>query len=1048
MKDFTLIANSGIHLLSFEFIIDFNDSKKILFYETEDLVNNKCSLELAYQLPQCRKVYYLSDMIERGLMNEDHATHNTINPEIHIQTDTYLKEIETNDGDISHHPELFFMRADNEKYCKIENLYNHWLPVPFYELSDGLAMDKGPYNWCRIKIIPIGEKKDNKQEVHMLMAFDTHALYPYQDEETGEWENTQVEYPECPIFDDVKNNAPKIFRFCYQLDKWFDYSISNKGWVKEYLRSIVHPDAPDVDQIKVDKVRKNERKYAFLASYIWLLDYIQRVVKELPEVRLIPDRGEESVPVEMVIDIGNSRTAAVLFEMNNTLRQQNDFSQVTLLRLQNFLQPLCPDGRLNRTQESFDMRIAFQTIDFGKNIYNGSTQFIWPSMVRLGQEAQLLTNYTINLAEGKEGYCTYSSPKRYLWDNKAINEEWLCVMKGEDGKHQVPKLPNISKFFERDGQINRKGFGRGGVHYSRKTLMTLAFMEIIAQAKAQINGHEYRYAHDKRDFGRFLDKIVLTCPTGMSKVEQKALHDCLKDAIFVLDSFYQQNDQSYIARKIQIIPDLDAKRNENAQWIFDEATCSQFVYLYGLFREKYRNCSEAFFTKYGKKREGKDSIIIGSLDIGAGTSDVMVCRYDYNEKIPARLKPVPLFWDSFNIAGDDMLHDLIYNVLIQGENGIIEKNLRARGFSEADIHGRIFEFFGRDNTNQDFPDRIIRRDFNLQVLVPIMYEFLRLLSNGEPSRTLHYSEFFKTTEPSIPVIEKFKKIFGMDISEIEWEYNPDILSKYASNSMDAILKPAAHLMCANDCDVIILSGRPTSLEAIQKAFNQYCSVQPNRLIFLNKHHIGEWYPFADKERHCINNSKSIVPMGAMLGYLAANLGGYEGFSLDLSELGAKLTPTTENFVVLDDRMDNTCFITPLQQKGIVTVNSYPMQVYIGTKQYDLALYPIRPFYELTLNMDDIINRIRRKNSNVDLSKSDIQQLADRESQKLFVNSPLKVKIERPNYRDNKEALEIESVQDNAGNDLDRSNFKLSIQSLNDPNGYWLDTGSFSTNIAQ
>lgn len=1042
---FTLIANSGIHLLPFKFTIDFNDDKKILFYEIEDLVDNTCSLQLAYQMPKSKKVFFLADMIECGFMNNDHATHNAINPEEYIET-AHLQEIATIDGDISKHPELFYMRADSEKYSKIEKLYGHWLPVPFYQLSDGNEIEKGPYNWCRIKLIPVGEKKDNKQDVNMLMAFDTQSLYPYQTEE-GEWENVDIEYPECPVFDSDRNNANKNFLFCYQLDKFFDFAISNKGWVRDYIRRIVHPEAQDVDSIVVDKKNKNERKYAFLASYIWLLDYIQRTVTDIPQITLIPDRGQENVPVEMVIDIGNSRTAAVLFELNNTLTERNDFSQVTLLKLQNFLQPLNLDGSLNRSQESFDMRIAFQPIDFGKDIYRRSGQFVWPSMVRLGQEAQLLTNYTINLAEGNQGYCTYSSPKRYLWDNKQCEHEWMCVMKDEDGKHHVPKILGISKFFKDDGSVDFEGFG-SGVHYSRKTLMTLAFMEIIAQAKAQINSHEYRYSHDKRNTGRFLDKIVLTCPTGMSKQEQKALHDCLKDAIFVLDNFYRQNDQSYIARKIEIIPNLDDKRDENPFWIFDEATCSQFVYLYGLFRETYRICSKEFFSLYGKKREGKDSLVVGSLDIGAGTSDIMICRYDYNDKIPARFKPVPLFWDSFNFAGDDMLHALIYNILIQGEHGAIEQNLIKRGMQESDIHGHIYDFFGKDNTGQFYNDRILRRDFNLQVLVPIMYEYLRLLSNGEPQRTLQYCDFFKNTKPSNPVLEKFKNKFGMDLEDIEWDYNPDVLSKYISNSMDDLLKTTSHIMYAYDCDIIILSGRPTSLDAVQQTFNKYCTIESNRLVILNKHHIGEWYPFADKEKHCVNNSKSIVPMGAMLGYLAANQGGYEGFSLDLSELGAKLTPTTENFVVLDDRRDNECFITPQKSSGIVVVSSNPVQVHIGSKQYDLALYPIRPFYELTLNKDAILNKIKSRNSGIELSKADEQQLVDQYIQRLFDHSPFYVKITRDDYKENKEHLVIENVIDETKSELSASDFLLSIQSLNDPNGYWLDTGAFDTNIAK
>jgi hypothetical protein len=46
------------------------------------------------------------------------------------------------------------------------------------------------------------------------------------------------------------------------------------------------------------------------------------------------------------------------------------------------------------------------------------------------------------------------------------------------------------------------------------------------------------------------------------------------------------------------------------------------------------------------------------------------------------------------------------------------------------------------------------------------------------------------------------------------------------------------------------------------------------------------------------------------------------------------------------------------------------------------------------------------------------------------------------YADNKEVLKIEEVADFEGNEIPKTYFELSTQTLTDPSGYWLDTGEF------
>ncbi len=1015
--EYSLIANSGIQLLVCDLSIDLNSRSRQIFHEWFDEEEVQTNLEMVYQLKESEKVVRMADLESCRFLNADGT--------LKVKEDEVLANPNLEilyQGDLEDADDIFALRLNDERHCKLASLLNKWLPLPYFELNSLGNFKKGPYNWVRCKLIPKSITK-TEIEVSVLLAIDTRSIYEEPDD-----------YEECPSFisDSEKEKKFKLNNNAIGL---LDFCSGKNSWVRNYLLNLVH----GVSDIEDVQVKDNEYKYSFLASYLLLVDYIAKQ-EVLPGIRLMRDRDVKQMGVEMIIDIGNSRTAAVLFE-------DGDFTKVKPLRIQNFTHPLTNEGALNRTQESFDMRVAFQKVSFGDNTMSGSSQFVWPSIVRLGTEAEYLTHETVSLAEGDEILSTYSSPKRYLWDYKARPEEWRCVKLSPDGKNEEPIIDGISNYFSDNGAIDKEAFGVG-LHYSRKTLMTFAFMEILSQAQVQINSFEYRDFHGKTSTPRKLDKIILTCPTAMSKNEQYSLHESLKDALYVLNQFNGNIDNTSIPIDVKVVPEL-SKKGDNPQWIFDEATCSQFVYLYGQFSETYLNNSKDFFDIYGRKREDKDgtekeSLVIGSLDIGAGTTDIMICRYEYNEDNPSRLKPIPVFWDSFDYAGDDMMKVLIENVIIQGRNGILEQELSKRGRDEIETRKLLYQFFGGDRSGMSFRDRTMRRDFNLQVCVPVISYFLDLLSKEEVYREISYNEIFADNIPSAAVLECFERHFGFSLKEIRWTYDCKVMSQNIEHTMNDILENVATIMYAHDCDIVILSGRPTSLHPIRDIFLKYFNGEPDRLIILNKHRIGRWYPFADEFGY-LTNSKSVVPVGAMIGYLASNAGGLNNFSLDLLSLGELLKPTTRYFILKDALVQqNKCFLTPESSEGTLTLNSFP--AYIASKQFDYPLYPVRPFYVLDIDEGNILKRVVKSNPDMILSENEKQYLVREYKDKLMSNSPLTFTFEREDFEENPEQVRIASVEGRENTEESVNDFALTIQSLNDPDCYWLDSGAFNINI--
>ena len=111
--------------------------------------------------------------------------------------------------------------------------------------------------------------------------------------------------------------------------------------------------------------------------------------------------------------------------------------------------------------------------------------------------------------------------------------------------------------------------------------------------------------------------------------------------------------------RIEVIPSI-AKLARKAEesidgekdgvWNFDEATACQLVYLYAEVAERYRGRAKEFFELKGHVRpelaaEGytDKAVTVASVDIGAGTTDVMVCTYMCSGNDEGTLTPRPLF---------------------------------------------------------------------------------------------------------------------------------------------------------------------------------------------------------------------------------------------------------------------------------------------------------------------------------------------------------------------------------------------------------------------
>jgi hypothetical protein len=182
----------------------------------------------------------------------------------------------------------------------------------------------------------------------------------------------------------------------------------------------------------------------------------------------------------------------------------------------------------------------------------------------------------------------------------------------------------------------------------------------------------------------------------------------------------------------------------------------QLVYLYGEITQKLGGSVENFLRLIGRERAFAEperkpdpkavpepSIRIASVDVGGGTTDLMITTY-YAEGNRA-LKPVQNFREGFRIAGDDILKGVIERLVLPS----IEAALRAA--RHRDPRGLLLERFGGDRANMAEQEKHLRRQFVARVLEPIA---LSILADAEAASVLDedtrplraFAEFFAPTQ--------------------------------------------------------------------------------------------------------------------------------------------------------------------------------------------------------------------------------------------------------------------------------------------------------------
>ena len=306
-----------------------------------------------------------------------------------------------------------------------------WLPVPFLRFNPPRTFVEGPDNWARVQV----RKLDTPDT-----AGNTHRVTLALDSQIAEHATSAL----SPVENDILNGT----RFALA---WRDSEVESfldQTWIDGWLREAFTQYADGVENRSERDLHQAMRSFEYQAHWLNLLTMLGEQLT-VPEVKFVTHTlSTPAIPVDLILDVGNTHTCGVIIEdhgdANDGLRQTAELQVRSLSEPQFLNEPL------------FTSRLEFSEARFGKQHFSVESgredAFVWPSIVRVGDEARKLAMQRL----GTEGNSGISSPRRYLWDETPVVQDWrFSQMNGKTQREPLATAFPLMNLMNDDGEPNQ-----------------------------------------------------------------------------------------------------------------------------------------------------------------------------------------------------------------------------------------------------------------------------------------------------------------------------------------------------------------------------------------------------------------------------------------------------------------------------------------------------------------------------------------------------------------------------------------------------------------
>lgn len=502
----------------------------------------------------------------------------------------------------------------------------------------------------------------------------------------------------------------------------------------------------------------------------------------------------------------------------------------------------------------------------------------------------------------KDARFTLSSPKRYAWDDEPRGRRggtfWKQIPNDTDEKppDYFDEFKSLIRFFmepsgvdwdidaspTRNEDFLRTPSINAEAEYPRRDAICWFALSILEAAHRQMNSNNYLVKMGRDSLPRRLRSVRVTYPAGWIDEEKQRYLDQWQRAInlFTLTRFENHapihpNDSSRGGSRPQLMNDG-----------MDEAVCSQLPVLFA--DVKALGGPQPWVELYGKN----GGVNVMNVDIGGGTTDIAIIRYGLVnsdvQAIPAKtLKTRLLFRDGYTVAGDTLVKRLIERALLPTWLA----SSAAEQFKELPQARVWIERFFKDPGHAEFSPVDPRASVRLMritrlVFIPLVNRWLQQLgaidSNPERSwESLNIGEMLRREliDPNAlndlnALIDKLVRVKCADsdlwqgpafaVEGVQLHTPIDTINE----SIDGVFKEhfdtLGNLAGRFDCDLVMVSGKPSELPRIRTLIADSFPLLPQRIIHVKNFPAGSWYPFSSFDEGRIADAKTCTVVGAAL----------------------------------------------------------------------------------------------------------------------------------------------------------------------------------------
>jgi hypothetical protein len=353
----------------------------------------------------------------------------------------------------------------------------------------------------------------------------------------------------------------------------------------------------------------------------------------------------------------------------------------------------------------------------------------------------------------------------------------------------------------------------------------------------------------------------------------------------------------------------------------------------------------------------------------------------------------------------------------------------------ADPRALLSRTLGQDQGGQSEPERHQRRLFVSMVLEPVGIAILRAYEAIEGRAT---GEVLRRTVGEIMggdldrsgramrYLERAAEAVGAPafrVADVVITVGTQQVEPVVTAVLGPVLADLCEVVWAYDCDVLLLSGRPSRLRVIGDMVLAKAPVAPHRIVGMHRYRVGEKYPFRDAANR-IDDPKTTAAVGAALCMQAE--GRLRNFMMRTAKLSMR---STARYI---GKMDNN---GQIREENVVLRNldldgpptqdvafkiAFQTVTQLGFRQLPIARWTATPLYLMEFaNPDDahrmdlpLIVTVARREIDPDAAESEMQR----------------------------ETFMVDEVVDASGATQRNGDVRLRLQTIDDQDGYWRDTG--------